>query len=100
MGSIFYLNKESNFLEDVEFGLIHDLEEVQQRYFDPTNDRRQALRSTLKQVPSKEVARRTGLTRRYVRALRNGHKSPTGHTASTLLRILDWWFREQTMTSQ
>jgi hypothetical protein len=100
VGSIYYVNKESNFLEDVEFGLIHDSEEVQQRYFDPIDDRWQALRSTLKQVPSKEVARRTGLTRRYVRALRNGHKSPTGHTASTLLRMLDGWFREQTRTSR
>jgi hypothetical protein len=36
--SIYYVGKESNFLEDVESGFLHDPEEVQQKYLDPRED--------------------------------------------------------------
>ena len=37
-GSIYYVGKESNFLEEVESGLLHDLGKVQEKYLDPHLD--------------------------------------------------------------
>jgi hypothetical protein len=36
--SIYHVGKESNFVEEVEAGLLHDLEEVQEKYLDPRED--------------------------------------------------------------
>jgi DNA polymerase type B, organellar and viral len=94
-GSIYYVGKESNFLEDVEYGLLHDLDDVQQKYFDPNEDVWKALRSALKRFPSREIARRTALSTRYIRGLRNGHKDPSHKTARVLLRGIEGWSTER-----
>ena len=36
--SLYYVGKESNYLEDVEFGLMHDPDEAQPKYLDPSED--------------------------------------------------------------
>jgi hypothetical protein len=62
-GSIYCVGKESNFVEDLEYDLIHDPDEIQQKYFDPAEDRFQSLRFTMKRFPNREIARRTDRAR-------------------------------------
>jgi hypothetical protein len=83
-----YLGKESNQWEEVEMGVIHELEEVQEIYVDPRQDpwRTDAL-PLLKLLPSRRVAREAGLSERQVKAIRNGHSTPKPETRRSLLRV-------------
>ena len=68
--SITYVGKESNLPEDVENEIVHDWDEVQQRYED---NRLDFLNDVLKKIPSKELAKAARISERAIRAIRNGH---------------------------
>jgi hypothetical protein len=64
------IGKEANELEQVETGLIDDLEEVQTIY---VQDRSEEFREQLRGVSVKDAIALTGLSRRQVFYLRSGH---------------------------
>lgn len=80
--SITYVGKESNLLEDVENEIVHDWDEVQQRYQD---ERLDLLNDVLKKIPAKELAKAARISERAIRAIRNGHSRPSVKTRSLLL---------------
>jgi hypothetical protein len=87
-----------NFLEDVEYGLSHDPDEVQQKYLDPREDT-----WTLYVVPvlkhmrrRAELARSAGVSERFIQFLRNGGKrSPSRSVQAKLTRAAANFAREQ-----
>ena len=87
--SIYYIGKESNYLEDVEFGILHDPSEVQERYFDP----REAgqfecyVRPILKYIPLRVLALETGKSEEFLRRIRNGHKPPSAKLEPQLTHL-------------
>ena len=81
--SITYVGKESNLLEDVENEIVHDWDDVQQRYEDTRLD---LLNNVLKMIPSKELAKAARISERAIRAIRNGHSRPSPKTQNLLLR--------------
>jgi hypothetical protein len=89
--SLAYVGKESNRLEEVEAGLVHDPEEVYTEYVDPGNDVWQTLViPVLKEMPLRLIQVQTGLSRSQIKAARNGHAFPRPanrellmHTAGT-----------------
>jgi hypothetical protein len=81
--SITYVGKESNLLEDVENEIVHDWDDVQQRYEDSRLD---MLNDVLKKIPSKLLAKAARISERAIRAIRNGHARPSATTRNLLLR--------------
>jgi len=82
-----YIGKESNRLEDVLHGLVHDVRDVQAKYTDVQQDPwRQVVVPFLRWLPRKDIARRTRLTPRTVQASRNG-RTPSHATQQALLRV-------------
>jgi hypothetical protein len=82
-----YLGRESNRLEEVEAGLIHDPDEVYTEYVDPQHDPEwEALVTKLKAIPRSWLMQETGLARSTITALRNGHARPTRKTREKLMR--------------
>ena len=65
------IGKEANELEQVETGLIDELEEVQTVY---QRDRSEELRQQLRGMSVKEAMELTGLSRRQVLYLRSGQR--------------------------
>ena len=87
--SIYNVGKESNFLEEVESGLLHDLDEVQEIYFDPRDDLwTKEILPILKRIPRAELARRAGVSERYIQLLRNGKRRPGNASAMRLIKLL------------
>jgi hypothetical protein len=82
--SIAYVGKESNLLEDGENEIVHDWDEVQQRYQDGRLD---LLNQVLKKIPSKELAKAARISERAIRAIRNRHSRPSAKTRNLLLRV-------------
>jgi hypothetical protein len=83
-----YIGKESNRLEDVAHGMVHNLDEVLETYVDPKADPWTAvILPVLKTIPLAELARGTGLSERTVRALRNGRARPSPAARDALVRI-------------
>ena len=80
--SITYVGKESNLLEDVENEIVHDWDEVQQRYRD---ERLDLLNNVLRNIPSKLLAKAARISERAIRAIRNGHSRPSAATRTRLL---------------
>jgi hypothetical protein len=84
-----HVGKESNRLEAVDAGLIHDPEEVYTEYVDPQHDPEwEALVTTLKRIPRSWLMHETGLDRSTITRLRNGHTCPTVSTREKLLRAV------------
>jgi len=87
--SIYNVGKESNFLEEVESGLLHDLDEVQEIYFDPRDDLwTKEILPILKRIPRAVLARRAGVSERYIQLLRNGKRRPGNASAMRLIKLL------------
>jgi len=82
-GRITCVGKESNLLEDVENEIVHDWDDVQQRYHD---ERLDLLNDVLKTIPSNELAKAARISERAIRAIRNGHSRPSATTRNLLLR--------------
>jgi hypothetical protein len=86
-GTVTYVGKESNRLEEVEAGLVHDPEEVYTEYIDLHEDVwRTRVLPVLKQMPRRVLIEATGLSRSQVTAIRNGHAMPRTHHRAILIR--------------
>jgi hypothetical protein len=89
-GTLTYVGKESNRLEEVEAGLVHDPEEVYTEYVDLCEDAwRTKVLPILKQMPRRLLAERTGLSERQIRAIRNGHAMPHPHHRAILIHAAE-----------
>jgi hypothetical protein len=81
------IGKESNRLEEVEHGTIHDWDEVQSEYHDPSADPwRTLVVPVLKTMDRSEIARLSGITERHVARLRNGKQMPSPELRECLMR--------------
>lgn len=76
------IGKGANELEQVETGLIDELEEVQTIY---RRDRSEELRERLRGMSVKEAMTLTGLSRRQVFYLRSGQRIPASGLRRTTL---------------
>jgi hypothetical protein len=84
--SIYYVGKESNFLEEIESEFLHDPEEVQQKYLDPREeDWARYVVPILKLMPRAELARMANVTARFIQLLRNGSKRRPSRTVRAKL---------------
>ena len=84
---IFYVGKESNRLDDVEQGLVHDWDDVQERYDDPGCDPLSQIKPVLRKIPRRQLAEDTGVTEREIRYLLNGCSRPKPATWRALVRV-------------
>ncbi len=85
--SIVYVGKESNRVEEVEHGLVHDWDDVQHVYFvsrAPVHE----MRARMKRVPVRALATRARLSARQVLRIRAGRSNPTLETTVRLERAL------------
>ena len=83
-----YIGKESNRLEEVEQGTVHDWDEVRSEYPDPFADQWKLLVvPILKMMNGPDLARRAGITERHVARLRNGRQMPSAELRELLTRI-------------
>ena len=88
VGSIVYVGKESNRLEEVEQGVVHDWQDVQDVYTDPRHDDWVTLVvPVLKLVKADVLALATGLSSRTIKSLRNGKSRPHRKHRQTLIRV-------------
>jgi hypothetical protein len=93
---VMHVGKESNRLEEVEAGLVHDPEEVYTEYVDARHDPAWAtVTRVLKDMPRSRLMQETGLSRRALTALRNGHALPHAKTREALARAAAAFAREQ-----
>jgi len=89
MGMIRYIGKESNRLEDVQAGLVHDLREVVTEYPDPALDSwRHLVLPELRKTGPAELRRRTGLPLSTIKHALAG-RSPSRYTRGVLLAVLE-----------
>ena len=73
-----YVGKESNRIEEVEQGTIHDWDEVRTEYHDPkSNPWRTIVVPVLKTMNRREIATRAGISRRHVIRLLNLEQMPS-----------------------
>jgi hypothetical protein len=80
-----HVGKESNRLEEVEAGLVHDPDEVYTEYIDEQHDPTwEELVAKLRAIPRSWLMQETGLARSTITALRNGHARPTRKTREKL----------------
>lgn len=72
-----YVGKESNRLEEVQTGLVHDEDEILNEYRDPRNDPfKNLVLPVIKKMPVKRLMDESGLSRREISYIRAGKKSP------------------------
>jgi hypothetical protein len=91
-----HVGKESNKLEEVEAGLVHDPDEVYTEYVDARHDPEwETVVAVLKRIPRARLTQETGLSRRALTALRNGHALPRPKTREALVRAAAEFAREQ-----
>jgi hypothetical protein len=84
---VVYVGKESKNIEDVDLGLVHDWDEVQQVIDVPLTSLR-SLRARMRKVKVAALAKRTGLSVRQLQRIRNGHAEPNGAIAARIERAL------------
>ena len=78
VGDIVYIGKESNRVEDVQSGLVHDLADVLEVHVDPRRDFWHAVVQPLVRVlPRKPLAVSAGLSVRQIQRLRQGKSRPS-----------------------
>jgi hypothetical protein len=73
----------------VEFGILHDRDEVQERYFDPSeaDQFERHVRPILKYIPLRVLAFETGKSESFIRRIRNGHKKPSAKLEPQLTQL-------------
>lgn len=71
-----HVGKESNRLEDVETGQVHDLDEVLAEYVNRDRDDWRVIISKMRSTTIREL-RRTGLARSTIQAIRSGRRIPS-----------------------
>ncbi len=86
--SVTYVGKESNKLEEVQSGLIHNEDEILNEYMDPRNDDfKNLVLPVLKEIPSSVIAREIGRSERMVKRYRNMRATPPPDIRSKLTKI-------------
>jgi hypothetical protein len=88
--AVHLIGKESNLLEEVEAGQVHDPQDVYPEYPDARREREAWLREVvpkLKAVPVPELQRLTGLSRATLQAVRAG-RMPHPRNRTKLLGVL------------
>ena len=89
LGSLIYIGKESNALEQVELGLIHSLDEVRRSYPEPGASWWEVVvLPELRKVPLKTLVAATGLSERSMRYILDGERRPGPEAAEMLLEQL------------
>jgi len=94
-GPIYYIGKESNDLEEVELGLRHAREEVQQKYLDPAEEPfKLYVVPILRTMPRGQLARLADVSGRYIQYLLDGKRRPGAaveakltHAAAEVARV-------------
>jgi hypothetical protein len=85
---VVYIGKESNRLEEVEAGMIHDTDSAYTEYPDPRRDEWQTkILPALKQIPLQKAVELSGVSRRAVIDLRAGRSRPYPRNEQVLKRI-------------
>ncbi len=75
------VGKETNRLEDMQNGMIHQWREVTNVYVPPLGDRWDTVVvPRLKELSATAIATAVGISTRAVRSIRNGHSLPSGET--------------------
>ena len=82
MGTVRQVGKESNRLEDVTAGQVHDLDEVLNEYSDPTLYR---LTVILRHRSIRDLARKAGVSRSTLQRARNANSKLRKNTILKLL---------------
>jgi hypothetical protein len=91
-----YIGKETNRLEDVQMGLIHNLGEMLDAYPEARRGSWERLvRPVLQDIPASWLMERTGLSRRTIQRLRNGHSVPRREHEESLTVAAAEFAREQ-----
>jgi hypothetical protein len=91
-----HVGKESNRLEEVEAGLVHDPEEVYTEYPDPAHDAWSTLVvPMLKRMSLRRIQEQTGMGRTQIKAVRNGHARPHATHRAALLRAAGAFGRDR-----
>jgi hypothetical protein len=84
-----YIGKESNSLEDVEYGLIHSEQSVYTEYPDPRRDEWQTkIVPALREIKLPILEKESGLSRRMLIKARNGHVRPHRKNQERLASIV------------
>jgi hypothetical protein len=84
-----YIGKESNRLEDVEFGLIHSDQNVYTEYVDPKRDEWETkVRPLLGTIPLSVQQNETGLSRRTLIDARTGRRRPHPNNQTRIIAML------------
>jgi hypothetical protein len=97
--SITHVGKESNRLEEVQAGLVHDPEEVYTEYTDPEHDPWKTLVvPVLKQMPRSLLMEQTGLDRSTITRLRNSDRRPHPEHRETLIKVAATFAKEHLLT--
>lgn len=87
LGSLHYIGKESNRLEDVEKGTVHQLSEVLTEYRDPERDEwSDYVVPILREIPKAALAEAAAIHPRKVAAIRNEQARPRSEHRLALLR--------------
>ena len=83
-----HVGKESNRLEEVEAGVVHDPEEIYTEYADPSHGPWMTLiLPVLKHIPARRLHEQTGVSLSQVKAIRNGHAVPRPKAREALIRL-------------
>jgi hypothetical protein len=89
VGSVRYVGKESNRVDDVEHGLVHRLDEVLAVYDDPAADPwHHAIVPILKRGTAEMWARATRCSSRTIKRLRNGVCDPSARNRRAIVRAV------------
>jgi hypothetical protein len=89
-----HVGKESNRLEEVNTGLVHDPEEVYTAYEDPQHEPWQTVVvPVLRRMPRAVLAEQVGLSERTIAAVRNGHALPRAVHQEALTRAAGGYAR-------
>jgi hypothetical protein len=85
-----YIGKESNSLEDVEFGLVHSVNSAYTEYPDPRRDEWQIkILPALKEISLSILQKHAGLSRRALIDLRMSRSRPHPKNLNLLRRIVE-----------
>lgn len=91
---ITYMGKESNNLEQVQSGLIHDPDDVITEYCHKEHFFARRIVPELRRMPIRELMERSGLDRRTLQRIRAGKSMPSPQNRQKLTEIVERWLRE------
>lgn len=94
-GSRAYVGKESNRIEEVEMGLLHQLSDEMQEYGKARDSWHSWVVPVFRAMTLRELVEGTGLDRRSIQRIRNGHSHPHHRNEVTLTWLAGEWVRKQ-----